>query len=167
MDGALLPPEDAPQKGVLAAGAPIVNCELLLERPDFSRINVLANSTPLRDSVGIVKGAVCIFQNITELKHVQQERETLLHELERSNRELAQFSYAVSHDLQAPVRNVRALTQLLARPDNSLQEDSSRLLTLIDHGRRIWVESEVLGLDRRFASHCLRSTDCRQASRLN
>jgi light-regulated signal transduction histidine kinase (bacteriophytochrome) len=53
-------------------------------------------------------------------------------ELERSNRELAQFSYNVSHDLQAPVRNVRTLTQLLARHDGRLQEDSSHLLNLIE-----------------------------------
>ena len=65
---------------------------------------MLANITALRDSSGAVTGAVSIFQDITELKRIQQDREALLHELERSNRELSQFSYAVSHDLQEPVR---------------------------------------------------------------
>ena len=64
-----------------------------------------------------VTGAVSIFQDISELKRAQQDRESLLQELERSNRELSQFSYAVSHDLQAPVRSVRALTQILVRRD--------------------------------------------------
>jgi signal transduction histidine kinase len=131
-DGTLLRPEDAPVKGVLATGVPVVNRELVLERPDHSRINVLANIAALRDSRGVVTGAVSIFQDMTELKRVQQEREELLHELERSNRELSQFSYNVSHDLQAPVGNVRALTQLLARRDDNLREDSSHLLTLIE-----------------------------------
>ena len=130
--GLLLRPEDMPVREVLATGVPIVNRELVLERPDLSRINVLANITPLRDSTGVVTGAVSIFQDITELKRIQQEREVLLHELERSNRELSQFSYAVSHDLQAPVRGVRALTQLLVRRDDGLQDDSSHLLTLIE-----------------------------------
>jgi PAS domain-containing protein len=123
LDGTLLRPEDAPCREVLATGVPIVNCELVVERPDLYRIDVLANITVLRDVGGVVTGAVSIFQDITELKRVQQEREGLVYELERSNRELSQFSYAVSHDLQAPVRNVRALTQLLAGLDRSSGED--------------------------------------------
>ena len=131
-DGTPLPPDDAPIREVLATGVPVVNRELVLERPDLSRVNVLANITPLRDSAGAITGAVSIFQDITELKQIQQEREALLHELERSNRELSQFSFAVSHDLQAPVRNVRALTKLLVGSDGSLHENSPRLLTLIE-----------------------------------
>jgi signal transduction histidine kinase len=139
-DGTPLPAEDAPVKQVLATGVPVVNFQLVLERPNHSRINVLANITALRDSTGATIGAVSIFQDITELKHIQQERERLLHELERSNRELSQFSYTVSHDLQAPIRNVRALTQLLARRGDSSQEDSSHLLTLI--------EQSAVGMER-------------------
>jgi DNA-binding IclR family transcriptional regulator len=72
-----------PVKRVIATGVTVVNHELVLERPDLSRINV-----PLRDATGVVIGAVSIFQNIDELKRSQQEREVLLHERERSNREL-------------------------------------------------------------------------------
>lgn len=131
-DGTPLPREEAPLRKVLATGVPAINCELVVERCDRSRINVLANITPLRDSGGVVTGAVSIFQDVTELKLAQQEREELLHELERSNRELSQFSYTVSHDLKAPVNHVRALTQLLVRRGHSPQEDSSHLLTLIE-----------------------------------
>jgi signal transduction histidine kinase len=104
----LLRPEDAPVRVVLATGVPIANRELILERADFSRINVLANITPLRDSSGAVTGVVSIFQDITQFKRAQQDRELLLQELERSNRDLAQFAWAVSHDLKAPVRSIRS-----------------------------------------------------------
>ena len=130
-DGTPIAFEDIPLKRVLATGVPEVNRELVLERPDLSRINVLANITPLRDATGVVIGAVSIFHDIDQLRRSQQEREILLHELERSNKELSQFSYAVSHDLQAPVRAVRELTQLLVRRDESLPDDSAHLLAMI------------------------------------
>ena len=131
-DGIALAPEGTPMRRVLATGVAVVNCELVLERPDLSRIHVPANITPLRDASGAFTGALSIFQDIDELKRNQQEREMLLHELERSSREFSQFSYAVSHDLQAPVRGVRALTQLLVRRNENLRDDSAHLLTLID-----------------------------------
>ena len=96
---------------ILRTGALMVNVDLVLERPDLSQLNVLATITPLRDAAGVVTGAVNVFQDITELKRIQQDREGLLRELERSNRDLSQFSYSVSHGLQAPVRGVRALTK--------------------------------------------------------
>jgi len=143
LDGKLLPAEDVPVKRVLATGVSVVNCEFALERPDQSRINVLANIAPLRDSAGVVIGAVSIFQDITKFKRIHQEREALLLEVERSNRELSQFSHNVSHDLQAPVRNVRALTQLLAHEDN-LPGDCSQLLAMI--------EQSAVGMERLIAS---------------
>ena len=131
-DGTRLQPHQTPVREVLATGLPVINRELVLERPDSSRIDVLANIAPLRDASGLAFGAVNIFQDITEIKRRQQEREHLLQELERSNRELSQFSYAVSHDLQAPVRTVRALTQLLLRRDGAPPEDTSHLAAMIE-----------------------------------
>lgn len=129
-DGTLLPPEETPVREVLASGTPIINRELSIERPDLSRIHVLANVAPLRDATGVVTGTVNIFQDITEMKLVQQEREELLHELWRSNQELSRFSYAVSHDLQAPVRHVRALIELLR--GTKRPEEAAALLALIE-----------------------------------
>ena len=130
-DGAVLRGHEAPVKSVLATGVPVVNQELVLERPDSSRIDVLVNVAPLRDALGRISGAVNIFQDISEIRRVQQERERLVKELERSNRELSQFSYAVSHDLQAPVHQVRALTQLLVKRNGAAPDDAAHLADLI------------------------------------
>jgi PAS domain S-box-containing protein len=125
-------PADAPMNAVLASGEAVVNRELVLERPDASRIDVLVNIAPLRDPLGHVTGAVSILQDISELKRAQHDRERLLEELERSNQDLSQFSYAVSHDLQGPVRSIRSLTKLLIQRSDGLPENASHLAALIE-----------------------------------
>ncbi len=131
-DSTPLASDDSPIKQVLATGLPVVNQELILERPDSSFIDVLMNIAPLRDSTGRLIGAVNIFQDISELKRTQRDRENLMLELKRSNDELSQFSYAVSHDLRGPVRTVRTLTELLVRRGVDSKEEASHLAELIE-----------------------------------
>ena len=70
-DGTFLVADQRPVKSVIATGQPLINKELVLERPDSSRIDLLMNIAPLRDSAGRISGAVNIFQDISEIKRVQ------------------------------------------------------------------------------------------------
>ncbi len=51
---------------------------------------------------------ILALEDISERKEIQRE-------LERSNRDLEQFAYVASHDLQEPLRVVTSFTQLLAK----------------------------------------------------
>ncbi len=57
-----------------------------------------------------------VFIDITEMKqHTDQTLFTLNEDLMRSNKELEQFAYVASHDLQEPLRMISSFTQLLER----------------------------------------------------
>jgi PAS domain S-box-containing protein len=57
---------------LLQTGHPIRNRELIFERPDGSRLTILANLDPLRDETGKLVGGVNCFQDITARKAAEQ-----------------------------------------------------------------------------------------------
>lgn len=70
-------------------------------------------------------------RNITEEKRIRDQLHFTLSELKRSNEELEQFAYIASHDLQEPLRKIRAFgDRLLSRvgeEDNPVKEYALRM----------------------------------------
>jgi PAS domain S-box-containing protein len=59
-------------------------------------------------------GILCVVRDVSSRKQVEEERRRR-DELERSNRDLENFAYICSHDLQEPLRQVVSFAQLLER----------------------------------------------------
>ena len=65
--------------------------------------------------IGIRRLYSGIIKDVTERKRADEKLKQTLAEVERSNKDLEQFAYAASHDLQEPLRTVSNFTQLLAK----------------------------------------------------
>jgi PAS domain S-box-containing protein len=87
--------------------APIRDEERVFRRNGGERIDVSISVSPLheRDMEG---GAVLIARDIRGRKRNEEELRAFTVKLQQSNRELEDFAYVASHDLQEPLRKIQA-----------------------------------------------------------
>lgn len=121
----------------LAEGTPY-QCDAELVRPDGSHRWIIARGEATPDSSGKVINLHGTVQDITARKQAEEEIRCLNTDLERrvlartaelttANRELDSFSYAVSHDLRAPLRAMCGFSQALIEDYGSQLQGEARI----------------------------------------
>ncbi|RJQ14694.1 MAG: PAS domain S-box protein [Nitrospiraceae bacterium] len=95
----------------------------------------LVSTTPLFDERGQLIGSVHVARDITERKKAEEQLKMTMTDLERSNKELEQFAYISSHDLQEPLRTISNYVQLIGRRyKNRLDSDADEFIDYIVGG---------------------------------
>lgn len=143
-------------KKVLSDGL-VIDYPLTIRHTSGRITDVLYNATVYKNEAGQIQGVFAAARDITEKKAAEAELEKYrLHledlvknrteELARSNKDLEQFAYVASHDLQEPLRAVSGFVELLKRNlEKSLDEKTSEYMNFtIDGAKRM--QSLINGL---------------------
>jgi len=85
-------------------------------------------ASPIMDEIGNVVSAVAAFQDITQRKQAEGALAAYARDLERSNRDLQEFAFVASHDLQEPLRKIETFSSLLLEAQENLNDQQRDLL---------------------------------------
>jgi PAS domain S-box-containing protein len=127
----------AEEEQILETGEPLLNKEenVIDHSTDTSRW-LLVTKLPLTDAEGKVIGLVGIDRDITARKRAEQEVQRYLAEVEVANEEVKQFAYIVSHDLRAPLVNLKGFSAELQDAMQTLAPHLQRMIESADDAER-------------------------------
>ena len=113
-DGAFMPYEQCPMAEVLSGNiAEVRDAEVVIERPEHSRITVLVNIRPLKNHDGEVRGAINCFSDITQRSLLEQKTKEQAQSLADLHRRKDEFLAMLSHELRNPLSPIQNAVHLL------------------------------------------------------
>ncbi|RJR33716.1 MAG: PAS domain S-box protein [Desulfobacteraceae bacterium] len=136
-EGGALAPEEWPLTRSIRDGEVVLQQEIGFKRKDGKIGFMSANSAPIFDENRRIIAGVITFHDITSRKEMEAElrrsRDNLeirvaerTSELERKNRELQDFAFIASHDLQEPLRKIQTFGDLLITKFHNFPDEVAR-----------------------------------------
>ncbi|HTJ97187.1 MAG TPA: PAS domain S-box protein [Rhodocyclaceae bacterium] len=137
--GTALEGDDWPLPRTFATGKGVEAQLLDIACFDDTPKTILCSVLPIIDDQGKVIGAIEVIQDMTRWLKLEQQLLVRTRELENRNKELEQFAYVASHDLQEPLRKVSSFVQLFAKryADQVDATGQSYLNFAVDGARRM------------------------------
>jgi signal transduction histidine kinase len=172
-DGTFMPHDQCPMAEVVSGAiSEARDAEVLIERPDGSRVTVIVNIQPLRSPDGEIMGAINCFYDITERKEAERERERFLADVEsaraqaeEANQVKSAFLANMSHELRTPLNAIIGYSGLLAAQiEGPLTGGQEKQISRIEAGARHLLQliEQILTFSRLEAGRedvCLEAAD--------
>jgi PAS domain S-box-containing protein len=117
-DGSLLPHTQSPIVDVLRTGVPLDNVEVVIERPDGTRLPVLVNFAALKNAQGEITGAVTSFIDISERSRLERETHEQAAALAELHQRKDEFLAMLSHELRNPLSAIFSALHVLRLQGN-------------------------------------------------
>ena len=163
-DGTFMPHEQCPMAEVVSGAiSEAHDAEVLIERPDGSRVTVLVNIRPLRNPDGEIMGAINCFYEITERKEAERDHERFLAEVEaarlqaeEANQAKSDFLANMSHELRTPLNAIIGYSGLLEEQiEGPLTVGQRRQISRIEvaAGHLLQMIEQILTFSRIEAGH--------------
>ena len=130
-DGTFMPHAECPMAEVLDGTIPETrDAEVVIERPDGSRITVVVNIRPLLNDRGEITGAINCFYDITDRIRMEREVKEQAAALTDLHRRKDEFLAMLSHELRnplAPISNAVHVLRLQS-DENPLQQQARAII---------------------------------------
>lgn len=129
---ALYEPRRAQVVWVTVAMAAVLALQGLVET-DFETLAPLRGALLAAVVIGFM--SLAVHRKVVRLRTIEGDLRAVNESLQRSNRDLEQFAYVSSHDLQEPLRMIRSFTQLfMQRHGDGLTDEGRELLGFVTSG---------------------------------
>ena len=116
-DGSFLPHDQCPMATVVSGTiSEARDVEVIIERPDGSRVTVVVNIRPLLNQRGEVTGAINCFYDITERNRLERKTKEQAEALIELHRRKDEFLAMLSHELRGPLAPISSALHLLRMP---------------------------------------------------
>jgi len=137
------PAEELALARVLRTGEPATVDDIVVDR-DGDPLPIETHATPLFDREGLLRGAVTVFEDVSQRRAQEALLARALAELTAVNEQLGEFAAMAAHDLASPLRAINGFAELLGDRYGDvlgreakewvefIQADAVRMRTLID-----------------------------------